>query len=1488
MLLMLIITFCAGYVALMSSRVQTLIVQSITDDLSQKLGTQISIRKVDFRFFNKFVLKDFLIRDQRNDTLVFSQALVVGVDSLSFNEQKVYSNNISLEKAYINSICYKDSSNYNYMFLVDSLGSSTPSENKSPWQFTLNHVGISEARIKNNNQNVSEKEGQFDYNHIDLKDILIDFYTEKKDSTLLFRLDHFSMKEQHSLEIKNISGEMKRDAQNIYIKDFHIKTGFSDLKMDSCFMKLRNDSTEIDINKRPFILQLAPSSVSLKEVAYFVPELQGMEEKVSIKGKIKGPISNLKIKDLGVRLRKNTMLSGNLSFMGLPNIKNTFIFAKLDRAVVDLQEVRKIKMPLSFGEEYLQLPASIENQHKLYYKGEFTGFPSDFVCFGTMSGALGQIDTDIAIRPDNNGRINVSGAFNTTNFKLGGMINSKSINQLTLRSNIQGYYTENGKYDMKVIGTIGEIQLKDYIIHSIYLNGQAYTGGFSGGIRIEDPNLNLNFDGKADYLADIPNYDFNLDVENFVPAFLKIGEPSRIDTLNINVDAKFSGNSIDNFKGGIDIHKFNIKNGKKSCELDKIELNTNIDEGERSFKLKSKYIDLGIVGNYTYKSLYQSVNNIVSSHLPSLSSVSVLTDNNRIKINGTITNDHGLLEYFSEKTAVRFPITISGSLTDSTHTADLFIDVPELYHEHNLIKHLTLSIQDKHNALDSRLRASKVSIGENYTLHNLAMHTSAENDTIATLLSWSNADSLTFSGNLPITTIISRDNEEKKIPKIEFKVAPSYIYIADHPILIGESTVKIDSSHVDIDNLKISNLKHSINIEGEISEQENDSLNIHFKDVSIGKIDTICNWDTGLSGITNGVLTIKDIYKNKMLLGDLFIKDFSFSDKPLGDISLKSDWNSIQKVLTSQLLLWNGEKKIIYAHGDFSPSKNTLNYDAELDRLPFVSLMPFLNDFSYHLDGFISGKVKVEGPATHPFLVGNVKLDKGEIGIDFTKTTYAITDSVSFVPDTIVFNDITLKDKEGNIGKFNGYIKHEFFSNFDFDLNIGTQYLSVLNTTIDDNEDFYGKAHGSGDVRLTGNTDDLKLNVNMRTELGTDIAIPMEGPSTATENNFIRFKKPKRFFKEEVVLKQGEEDEFFTFNLDLTMTPDAKCRIIFDRSSSDLIEGRGNGDLHILYDKEGDLSIYGDYTIAQGNYNFNRQGFISKHFKVKEGGRLTWEGDPYKANLDLEAVYSTKASLQELLGESNNNDYSKRIKVDCIIKLSNNLMNPKVNFAINLPTADERTKDEIAQYLSTEEEVTRQMISILLIGKFTTPDYLKANNTQENNADILSATASELLSNQFSSWLSQISNDFDIGFNYRPGDNVSDRQIEVALSTQLLNNRVIINGNIGNNGSLQSKNTNEIVGEVEVYVKLTKNGKLQLKVYNRSNDELLYDTAPYTQGVGISFKENFNSFNELFERYRKQRAKRKDKKEKRRLQRKEKRRSDTSQKTKGQKNTEKE
>jgi hypothetical protein len=123
-------------------------------------------------------------------------------------------------------------------------------------------------------------------------------------------------------------------------------------------------------------------------------------------------------------------------------------------------------------------------------------------------------------------------------------------------------------------------------------------------------------------------------------------------------------------------------------------------------------------------------------------------------------------------------------------------------------------------------------------------------------------------------------------------------------------------------------------------------------------------------------------------------------------------------------------------------------------------------------------------------------------------------------------------------------------------------------------------------------------------------------------------------------------------------------------------------------------------------------------------------------------------------------------------------------------------------------------------------------------------TTSELLSNQLSHWLSQISSNWDIGVNYQPGDEISKDQVEVALSTQLLNDRLIINGNVGTANKYQQ--SSEFVGDFRVDWKLTPNGKLRLKFFNRNSDRLIYEETRYIQGAGLFYREEFNSFRELF------------------------------------------
>jgi hypothetical protein len=123
-----------------------------------------------------------------------------------------------------------------------------------------------------------------------------------------------------------------------------------------------------------------------------------------------------------------------------------------------------------------------------------------------------------------------------------------------------------------------------------------------------------------------------------------------------------------------------------------------------------------------------------------------------------------------------------------------------------------------------------------------------------------------------------------------------------------------------------------------------------------------------------------------------------------------------------------------------------------------------------------------------------------------------------------------------------------------------------------------------------------------------------------------------------------------------------------------------------------------------------------------------------------------------------------------------------------------------------------------------------------------------MLSNQLSNMLSKISNDFDVGVNYRPGDAITKDELEVALSTQLFNDKLSVEGNIGNNAN--SQNANSLVGDVNIDYKLTEDGKVRLKAFNKSNDNS--QTAingAYTQGVGIFYREEFNTIGELYKQY---------------------------------------
>ena len=395
---------------------------------------------------------------------------------------------------------------------------------------------------------------------------------------------------------------------------------------------------------------------------------------------------------------------------------------------------------------------------------------------------------------------------------------------------------------------------------------------------------------------------------------------------------------------------------------------------------------------------------------------------------------------------------------------------------------------------------------------------------------------------------------------------------------------------------------------------------------------------------------------------------------------------------------------------------------------------------------------------------------------------------------------------------------------------------------------FYGSAFATGRINSYGPFDNLNLDVIAKTEKGTNVKIPVSYGTEVTENDYIVF-----INKDDDTLQKIRDYKAdmngISLYLDLNITNDADIQMFLPYNMGN-IKGRGKGDIKMTINPAGEFTMDGDYIINRGSFFLTLQSILNRNFEIRRGSRISWTGDPYNAEINLKAVYKVKTKLGQFAPEQ---DSATRVPVDCVISLSNRLLNPEIKFTVEFPDLKDDTKQFIYARLDTNDQamMSQQMISLLVLNSFTDPSGTSSG---------VGFNTYSLLTNQLNNWLSGISNDFDIGINYRPGDELSAQEVEVALSTQLFDDRVLVDGNVGMRENEQTQKTNDIVGEVTVEVKITKDGRFRAKAFNKSNNDYLYKSyAPYTQGVGVFYTQEFNRIKDLFKKKDKKEKQKKDK-----------------------------
>ena len=1451
---------------LQMSFVQAYVAHRFSNKLSEDLHTEVNIGSVNINLYFNIVLKDVKINDLHHNTLIATKALVVDLKDLLFSKNLVSINNIVIDNATFNLIQYKNENNVNCKFFFDYFSSkdTTVTKGGKPWKVWAASIKVINSKFKYQDQNVEPQKEGMDYNNIEITGFNANFDNVTLFGDSIFAdIRNMSMKERCGFDIKNFSAIAKVSPVGIKLKKLNIETPGTSIKMNlSLIYKKYSDFCNYNEKvKMEGLFQ--PSKVDFKDIIYFAPQITGMNDIVYISGEASGTVSNLKGKNFQVLYGKSTSFLGNVNITGLPNVETTYWHFSTKDFHTSQKDVQSFNLPLAAGYQHFELPNEITKFGDVKFKGAFTGFYNDFVAYGDFVTDIGKISTDITLRENReNKELEYEGKIATTNLYLGKILSMQDdLGYVSLNADISGSGFDPQNAAVSMTGTIAEIDYKKYHYKNIEIKGDLAKKKFNGYLSINDENIKLDFTGVVDYSKKLPVFDINSKVENLRLTklhFLDLTGDS-LSAISSNLKLNFEGNTIDNIQGTINAsHTSYIYKGDKYLLNNFVFTNTADDNGNKTLKLKSDYIEADISGNFMFKYLYRSFQKFVEDYLPSYASwvkkkVDSIPEQNfnyLIRLKNTLP----LSKLFIPELVISQNTIINGSYNTKKSILDFNLTSAVSKYKNYQFKDFFFKCKTINSKIIVNAGCDQAAISDSLNLDNLTLKCVTKNDSINYKMTWkNNNDKIKNSGDIDgFLTFFHR-------PKLEIKFNDVKLVINDTTWVVDKNNdIIIDSSAIAVNNLVFSTGNQQLKVFGNISENPADIMHVSFKDFNISDADAlISSSGFDLNGFLNGDIDLSNIYKSLNVISDLTISDFYVNKEKLGKAVFITDWDDQKKTaLVNADIIYEGNagtNKPISVSGNYYPERKKDNFDFNIDLSNFKLklLEKYLSSFSSSLKGYASGKLKLKGTPKEPDLTGQLFLIVKQLKIDYINEDYSFTDTVDVDKNSFKFNHLVINDDVGDSAILNGKITHKNFSDMKFDLSIRPYKMRCLNTSASQNNMFYGKAFASGLIKFTGGIDNLVMDITAKTEKNTHIFIPITSTSEISEGDFIKFVNNKN-----IIISKSEDYSTslsgFQMNFNLELNPNADMQIIFDSKIGDIIKAKGNGDIKMEVNTNGDFSMYGNYVIDEGDYLFTLKNVINKKFIIQKGSTLSWNGSPYSGIADISAIYPVKAPLLDLLPTATSEDsskYKKRVDVNCLLYMKDKIFNPTITFDIDLPNSSDDDKTLVKSNTNTDQAMNQEIFSLLIINRFT-----KQGNMFENASSGLSTNSTELLSDQLSNWLSQISKKVDIGVKYRPGTELTNEDLEVLVSTQLFNDKLIIDGNVqtGNNttgtASGAGKTTN-IVGDVNVEYKITNDGHFLIKGFNKSNTvDMLNNNSLYTQGVGVFYRREFDKLNDLFKK----------------------------------------
>ena len=1402
--------------------------------LSDLLHTDVHVGRVDLGFVNRVIVDDVKVMDKQQKELLRINRLSAQIDVLALAEGKVSISSAQLFGAHASLYRTDSLSVPNYQFVIDAL-SSKDTVSSSAIDLRINSFIMRRSSVTYDEWDAPVTPDVLNPRHLRVTDIsahmILKVLTE---DSLNVNVKRLALKEQSGLSLDKLSFKAEAGHKHALISNLLIQLPRTQFRIESL-------AAEYDDARFKETCQLegtiANTFLTPSDFKCLVPQLANYLYPISLDLRVAGSLDQMNIHRLNLQSEHDELALRANGWIGLAH-EPVSAFAHVYELSVSERLLGRLQQDFHLPE----LLAHIG-------RAEMTG---DVSCDAGCIESTCRVETErgnLSLNMQTFSNQGFTGHVETDGLDLKTLLDNEDLGLLATKVDVSGVLSA-----IKVKGEVAHLDYKGYPYHNILIDGNYADDEIAGKLKLDDPNVLADVEGFLRKNNKTMSMRLTGLIQNLTPQALHLSDQWGAASFNAIVDADFMASSLNDAQGTIDIDDFEMTDSMFTYHIENVHVKSGFDEGKHYLKIHGDMGEAELKGRFDWATLPQSFVDFVANKLPTLPGLpdtSKPTDND-FDISLRLYDTEWLRRLFSVPLELNHPFHLDASVNDQDHEISLHGSLPDFTYDGNPYYGGDMMITSPADSLKCDISLTKQM--ENGQRMDLQLHAIAADNNLSTTFIWDNKgeDVHEMSGMLQTITQFYKNGSD--IAEAHVRVLPSQLVVAGAIWNIEPSDILYSAQHLLVDHFLIAHGSQHLLIDGIASRQISDTLTVDLNDMEVAYVLDLVNFHSvEFSGEATGKVYLTNLFEQPAAWTNLTVRQFQFEKGRMGTLYARAEWNEHDEQIDITATADDGPEAMTYINGYVSPQREYIDLDIH-GRGTYIEFMnSFSSSFLSDVTGHGYGDLKLAGPLSTINLTGDLAVD-GMATVTALGTTYTLAgDTVHFIPDDILLDSIQVHDRYGNVAYLSGGIHHKHLTSLTFDLDVVTSNLLAYDFHDFGENTFYGTVFAKGRVDLHGRPGEVTINCDVTPQKNTTFTYNAASVDAISNQEFITWhdaaivrNKPDRISHDEEEEPDDSPTDIY-INFLINTIPDAEMRLLMDDKTGDYITLYGSGVIRASFYNKGTFQMFGTYVVDHGTYGITIQNIIKKNFTFEEGGTIVFGGNPFDANLNLQAVYTVNGvSLSDL--SIGNSFTGNTVRVNCLMNILGLAGAPRVEFDLDMPTVSSDEKQMIRSVMASEQEMNQQVLYLLGIGRFYTQGNNNATTQQYNQTSLaMQSFLSGTVSTQINEVLSQVikSNDWNFGANISTGnEGWHNAEYEGLVSGRMLNNRLLINGQFGYRDNATQANPS-FIGDFDIRYLLYPSGNLALKVYDQTNDRYFTRSSLNTQGIGLIMKKDFNGLGDL-------------------------------------------